>query len=216
MRRVAGALRIVAAAFLVALGVAAIIGVADRDSWPAAQLDTVAVLSTTERTPVLAWAVRLVTERPRVEETRVGRQPSVLFRPGGRGPWPAIVFVNGATRLGRHHPKVQRLARGLARAGFLVVVPDLPGLREGEITPATTEAAARGVEATADLPKALAGHVSLYGVSVGASLALLVAERPALAPRVTIVAGEAPWTDMKKVIRLATTGRYGGEPYATD
>src|SRR5919201_4208761 len=216
MRRAALVLRIVAATLVAALGVGAIIAVAFGNSWPAAQLDAVAVLSTTERTPVLAWAVRVVTHKPRVEETTIGGQPSVLVRPGGHGPWPAIVFVNGATRLGRHHPKVQRLARGLARAGLLVVVPDLPGLRLGEITPATAGAAARVAGTTAGRPGVRGGRVGLYGVSVGASLALLVAERAALASRVTVIGGEAPWTDMKRVIRLATTGFYDGKPYATD
>jgi pimeloyl-ACP methyl ester carboxylesterase len=216
MRRAALVLRIVAAALVAALGVAAIIAVAFGNSWPAAQLDAVAVLSTTERTPVLSWAVRAVTLEPHVEETTVAGQRSVLVRPGGRGPWPAIVFVNGATRLGQHHPKVQRLARGLARVGFLVVVPDLPGLRLGEITPATADAAARVAEATADRPDVRGGRVGLYGVSVGASLALLAAERAGLASRVTVVGGEAPWTDMKRVIRLATTGFYDGKLYATD
>jgi dienelactone hydrolase len=216
MRRAAFALRIVAATLVAALGAAAIIAVGFGNSWPAAQLDAVAVLSTTERTPLLAWAVRVVTLAPRVEETTIGGQPSVLVRPGGRGPWPAIVFVNGATRLGRHHPKVQRLARGLARVGFLVVVPDLPGLRLGEITPATTDATARVIEATASRPDVRGGRVGLYGVSVGASLALLVAERARVGSRVSVVGGEAPWTDMKKIIRLATTGHYDGHAYATD
>src|SRR5919198_30818 len=164
MRRAALVLRIVAATLVAALGVAAIIAVAFGSSWPAAQLDTVAVLSTTERTPVLAWAVRVVTLEPRVEETTIGGQPSVLVRPGGHGPWPAIVFVNGATRLGRHHPKVQRLAHGLARVGFLVVVPDLPGLRLGEITPAPAGGGARGGEPPADRPDVRGGRVGLYGV----------------------------------------------------
>jgi pimeloyl-ACP methyl ester carboxylesterase len=199
-----------------AVGAAVIVALVDERSWPAGQLDAVAVLSTTQRTPLLAWAVRVITLEPRSEETIVGGQPAILVRPGGRGPWPAIVFLNGATRAGRHHPKVQRFARGLARAGFLVVVPDLPGLRKGEITPRTAGAAARVAEATADRPDVAKGRVALYGVSVGASLALLAAERAGLAARVTVVAGEAPWTDMKKIVRLATTGSYGSEPYATD
>ncbi len=194
----------------------AIVAVADQRSWPAAQLDAVAVLSVTERTPLLAWAARVITLKPQAREASVGGQPSVLVRPGGRGPWPAVVFINGATRLGRHHPKVLRLARGLARVGFLVVVPDLPGLRLGEITPATADATARVALATAARPDVRGGRVVLDGVSVGASLALLAAERPGLASRVTVVGGEAPWTDMKRIIRLATTGRYKGRPYASD
>jgi len=210
-------LEIVAALLIVAAALAAIVLELFPRSWPAAQLNAVAVLATTEHTPVLAWAVRAVTREPRIEETVVAGAPSTVLRPGrGRGPWPAIVFVNGATREGRFHPKVQRLAQGLARSGFLVVVPDLPGLRKGQITQATADAAVRVAEATADRPDARGGRVGFYGVSVGASLALLAAERPALAPRVTVVGGEAPWTDLRRIVELATTGDYNGEPYATD
>ena len=210
-------LETVAALLVVAATLAVIAVELFPRSWPAAQLNAVAVLATTEQTPVLAWAVRVVTREPRVEETVVGGAPSTVVRPGrGRGPWPAIVFVNGATREGRHHPKVERLARGLARAGFLVVVPDLPGLREGEITPVTADATARVAEATADRPDARRERVGFYGVSVGASLALLAAERPELASRVTVVGGEAPWTDLGRIVRLATTGDYNGRPYVTD
>jgi pimeloyl-ACP methyl ester carboxylesterase len=126
------------------------------------------------------------------------------------------VFVNGATRAGRHHPKVQRLARGLARAGFLVVVPDLPGLRLGEITPATTAATIDVAKATSERRDVRGGRVGLYGVSVGASLALLAAESRTLAGRVTVVGGEAPWVSMRRVMRLATTGYYGRKRYETD
>jgi pimeloyl-ACP methyl ester carboxylesterase len=217
VRRLAKALEIVAALLVVAFCVIATIAEVDPRSWPAAQVQAVGVLSITERTPVLAWAVRIVTLEPRVEEAVVGGQPSTVVRPGGGGgPWPAIVFVNGATRAGREHPKVQRLARGLARAGFLVVVPDLPGLRLGEITPKTADATVRVVEATAARPDVRDGRVGLYGVSVGASLALLAAERPALASRVTTIGGEAPWTDLERIVRLATTGWYDGRRYATD
>ena len=93
---------------------------------------------------------------------------------------------------------MRRPAQGLARAGFLVGVPDLPGLRLGEITPATTHALVRVALAVAGR-----GRVSFYGVSVGATLALAT-ESPGLAGRVRAVGGEAPWTDLEKVIRLAT------------
>src|SRR5919199_4487549 len=78
VRRLAQGLRIAVAVLVVALGAAAIVGVAFPDSWPAAQLDSVAVLATTQRTPVLAWAVRLMTLEPHSEETTVGGQPAVV------------------------------------------------------------------------------------------------------------------------------------------
>lgn len=209
-------LRLAAAVLVVLLGALAIVAVVER-SWTEAQLRTVVVLSIAQDLPVLAWSMRVVTDEPRVEETVVGGAPSTVVRPGeGDGPWPAIVFVNGATRRGRHHPQVKRLARGLARAGFLAVVPDLPGLRRGEITRATAAATIRAARATADSPDASEGKVGFYGVSVGATLALLAAESPALAGRVTVVGGEAPWVDLRRVIRLTTTGFYDGERYETD
>jgi pimeloyl-ACP methyl ester carboxylesterase len=198
------------------VGILAIVAILERD-WTGAQLRAIAVLSTTEQLPVFAWTTRTVTHEPRIEETTVGGAPSTLARPGkGDGPWPAVVFVNGATREGRHHEKVQRLANGLARTGFLVVVPDLPGLPLGEITPATTNATIRAARATAERDDVRDGKVALYGVSVGATLALLAAENPALEDRVSIVGGEAPWVDLRRVIRLATTGYYDGERYEVD
>jgi pimeloyl-ACP methyl ester carboxylesterase len=209
-------LRVALAALVVLLGALAIVAIVER-SWTAAQLRAVAVLSTTEQTPVLAWTVRALTHEPRVEEAFVGGAPSTVVRPGtGDGPWPAVVFVNGATRAGRHHEKVQRLARGLARAGFLVVVPDLPGLRLGEITLKTRNATIRAARATADRTDVRNRQIALYGVSVGATLALLAAESPALSGRVTVIGGEAPWVDLERIIRLATTGFYNGERYETD
>jgi pimeloyl-ACP methyl ester carboxylesterase len=186
-------------------------------SWSRAQFDALIALAITQRTPVIAPLARLLTDRPRIDEVAIAGQPTTLVRPrAGDGPWPAIVFLNGATRRGRYHPKVQRLARGLARAGFLVAVPDLPGLRLGEITATTMETTVRLALAVAGRADVRGRRVSFYGVSVGATLSLLAAESPALIGRVRAVGGEAPWVDLKKVIRLATTGYYGPTPYRTD
>src|SRR5438445_10365170 len=128
--------------------------------WSRAQLKAIAVLAIAERTPVIAALVRTVTDQPRSVETVVAGQPTSIFRPGaGRGPWPAIVFVNGATRAGRFHPKVRRLAQGLARADFLVAVPDLPGLRLGQLTPRTTDSLIRVVHEIAGRPDVRGGRV---------------------------------------------------------
>jgi pimeloyl-ACP methyl ester carboxylesterase len=204
-----------AAFLLVLLGVTALAAVV-FPAWRRAQLDAVVVLSITQQTPVMSPLVRLLTDKPRIDEVVLAGQPATVARPGDAGPWPAIVFVNGATRQGRHHPKVQRLARGLARAGFLVEVPELPGLRLGEITPATTGATIRVALAVAKRRDVRGGRISFYGVSVGATLALLATEAPALEGRVRAIGGEAPWVDLRKVIRLATTGYYGSTRYRSD
>jgi pimeloyl-ACP methyl ester carboxylesterase len=188
--------------------------------WVAAQARAAVVLTVALDAPVLAWVARVVTGEPMSLETSVAGVPTTVVRPDGDGPWPAIVFVNGATERGRFHPTVRRLARGLARAGYLVYVPDLPGLAHGQITERTAGATVRVSLAAARAPDARDGRVSLVGVSVGATLALLAAEAPGLADRVPLVGGIAPYADLREMIRLATTGSYRLDgrlvPYATD
>jgi hypothetical protein len=48
----------------------------------------------------------------------------------------------------------------------------------------------------------------LLGVSTGTSLALLAAEEATVADRITVVAGLAPFADLRGMVRLATTGSY--------
>jgi pimeloyl-ACP methyl ester carboxylesterase len=196
--------RFVALVYLVVAVAAALV----YRSTVAAQADAAVVLATVLETPGLTWTVERLTEEPSVEETNVAGMATTLVRPRGAGPWPAVVFVNGATRRGRDHPRVRALARGLGRAGYLVAVPDLPGLRESEITTRTLDAALAAARATADRRDVRGGRIALVGVSVGAALALLVAEDPSLARRVSVVAGIAPYADLRNMLRLATTGHY--------
>lgn len=185
-------------------------------TWVDAQGRAFLVLSTTIETPGLTWTARALTREPHAEEAIVAGRPTTLVEPAGDPPWPAIVFVNGATRRGRFHADVQRLARGLARAGFVVFVPDLPGLRLGEITPRTVQATVAVASAAARSPDSQGDGVGFTAVSVGASLALLAAEDPRLAGRVTAVCGIAPYGRLKQVIKLATTGYGPSGRYAVD
>ena len=177
-------------------------------SWVEAQQRAVIVLSRTSDVPVLGWLAGVFTEEPRAEETTIARVPAMVVRPGEGRSWPAIVFLNGVTRRGRHHPDVERLARALARAGYVVAVPDPPGLRDGTLTIDTLAATTAVVRAFAERPDVRGGGVALVGVSVGASLALLAAEQPSLAGRIRGVAGLAPYTNLVQVVRLTTTGGY--------
>ncbi len=137
--------------------------------------------------------------------------PVTVVQPTGAPPWPALVFMNGATPDGRAHPMVLRLSHALARTGHLVFIPDLPGIAGGELSPATLATASTFARHAADANEAADGRIALAGVSVGASLALLVAAEPELAGDVSVVVGVAPYTDLEKVMLLATTGTYRGD-----
>lgn len=185
-----------------------------------AQARAAVVLSSVLETPVLTPVVEALTREPVFEDTVFAGRPSLVAKPAGKGPWPAIFFVNGTVPEGREYPEVQNLARGLARAGYLVVVPDLPGLTADEITEETVSSTVEMTRAVADRPDARDGRVGLVGVSTGATLSLLAAQDPAVNERVSVVAGVAPYTDIRTVLSIATTDHYwhGGEyvPYDAD
>jgi len=170
------------------------------------------------RTLELPWRPGSVGESARVEQGALGGRPAAIVRPRTPPPWPTVLFVNGATPDGRAHPGVLRFAGSLARSGYAVYVPDLPGIASGELSPQTLEAGVEcAIEATDD-PGTRDGRVGLVGVSIGGTLALLVAATPELARRISVVAAVAPYTDLERVMMLATTGVYpgadGNEAYA--
>lgn len=152
-----------------------------------------------------------------VEEGALGGRPTTVIRPSTQPPWPAVLFANGATPDGRAHPGVRRLGLALAHSGYVVFIPDLPGIATGEMSPRTLAAATDCASRAAESDEAEGGRVALVGVSVGGTLALLVAGSAGLAARISVVACVAPFTDLEKVMMLATTGAYpssdGFEPY---
>jgi pimeloyl-ACP methyl ester carboxylesterase len=194
-----------AAAALLFIGT--VLGLAAGDRLTA-QVQAVVVLGTALDTPVVEQGAALLTREPTVSETTVAGAPTTFGLPAGDGPWPALVIVNGATPEGRREPALQRLVRGLARAGYVVALPDLPGLPEGRIDERTIESTVDVARAVADRPDARDGRVGLVGVSVGTSLALLAALEPELTGRVRVVTGTAPFADLANIVRLATTGYY--------
>ncbi|WP_165874341.1 hypothetical protein [Rubrobacter taiwanensis] len=198
--------------FLLALGagllaVALALGLVYREQ-AAAQLRTLVILGTVLEAPLLGDVARFATGEPRLEDRDVAGSPALVAYPSGEGPHPAFVFITGADPLGRENPTLRRLAEGLARAGYVVYAPEPAGLPLGEISAETVEASVDVIRAVANDEDTQGGRVGLAGVSVGASLALVAASEPGLRERVTVVAGVAPYTDIREAIRIGTTGTY--------
>ena len=145
---------------------------------------------------------------PSTHDEVIAGVPATTVCPAGRGPWPAVVFMNGATPDGRTHPMVLRLSVALARTGHLVFIPDLPGVAGGELSPVTLATSIGFTQAAVRMPDAAHNRVALAGVSIGGSLALLCAADSRIAGHVSTVVCIAPYSDLEKVMLLATTGSY--------
>lgn len=158
--------------------------------------------------PVAGRLAMRFTAEPKVTELDVDGVPVEVLRPPDDEPRPAWIFVNGAHPERRREPIVWRLANGLARAGFVVFVPDIPGLGEGTVTARTLEATHAVTGAACGRPDIKGGRVALVGASTGAGLALIAAGQPELAERISVVAAVAPFADLRKLVGLTTTDHY--------
>jgi pimeloyl-ACP methyl ester carboxylesterase len=119
-------------------------------------------------------------------------------------PAPAVVLLPGAARLGKNDPRAVRLALAVARAGRVVLVPDLT-LAHRRFDLRDLERVVRSVLALSGHPL-VRGPVSLLGISYGGSFALVAAADPRLAGRLAQVAVFGAYWDLVGVIQAVTTG----------
>jgi dienelactone hydrolase len=122
-----------------------------------------------------------VTPLPLVTGTREsfgGLEMRVTWwRPAWGDRHPALMMVNGATALGNDDPETTRLAEALARAGYLVMLPEFPFIREGTLeprAPAIIDAAFARLRA---VPDTRGMSVGAFGFSVGGGMLLAAAGR---------------------------------------
>lgn len=157
-------------------------------------------------------AVRLLrdlSDPPAADLGAVTRQeiagPADLYR-GPDAPEAALLVVPGAAEAGRRDGRLVAFAADLARADFLVMVPELAGSDPLRVSAADAEAVAAAVlrlTEAAGVPR-----VGLVGVSYAAGPALLAALRPEVAERVAFVAVIGGYHDITAAVTYMTTGFY--------
>jgi fermentation-respiration switch protein FrsA (DUF1100 family) len=133
-----------------------------------------------------------------------------LWRPGGRrhGPWPGLVLVHGLTPEGRRDTRLTWTADRLARAGFAVAVPELPGLRAQRLRPDDAAAVRDTLVRLAAHPAVRREPVTVIAVSVGLGPVALALGEPTLAEQVRVVLVLGGYADARELVRYFTTGAY--------
>lgn len=199
-----------ARAALVLLVAGALTGIVFH-TWVAAQVRAAAVMAVVLDVPVASDLTRSLTSDPVRRTHLVAGSPTDIYRPDdGPGTWPAIMFITGADDAGRRNPDVVRLSRALARAGFVVLVPDVAGLKSNELGTSTLAAAVDVADSGRRLPEVRGQRLALASVCAGTSVAVLIAAEPRMTTHVTTVGGITPFADVRTVVRLATTSTYRG------
>jgi hypothetical protein len=112
-----------------------------------------------------------------------------------------LVLVHGYSPEGKDDSRVRQAAALLARAGFDVAVPTIPGLTRGrlrpdDIAPVVATLAAR------------AAPTVMISVSVGAGPALLAAAQPEVRDRVRVVLSLGGYASAAELLRFFLTGDF--------
>lgn len=149
------------------------------------------------------------TETPRRDSVRYSvderRGVADRYRSGDahRGP---LVLIHGFTDQGRRDPQLVAFAHSLARSGFDVLVPEVPGLRTMAVGTAEIDRIADAVReaGTEQRPTGIAA------VSFAAGPAVLAAMEPDTVHRVDFIVSVGGYYDLVDAIRYATTGRDAG------
>src|SRR3989441_2374608 len=112
-----------------------------------------------------------------------------------------LVLVHGFAPEGKDDARVREAATLLARCGFDVAVPTIPGLTRGRLG---SDDVARVVATLA----ALASPSVVLGVSVGAGPALLAAADPRVRERVRAVVSLGGYASARRGLRFLLPGAY--------
>jgi pimeloyl-ACP methyl ester carboxylesterase len=142
-----------------------------------------------------------MTAPPRLDTVTLPTGVADRWRPL-QGPGRTLVLVHGLTEDGKEDPRLRRAAALLARAGFAVIVPTIPGLTRGRLR----------VEDVAPVTAALAaspGPAVVVGVSVGAGPAMLGAADPSVRDRVDAIVSLGGYASAPELVRYYLTGEYG-------
>jgi dienelactone hydrolase len=156
------------------------------------------------RRPLTALTPPAVS-RP-LEVTSAGvRVPTDVFRGASFRRAPGLVLVHGITPRGKNDPQLRAAARLLARTGWVVAVPTVPGLTALRLRPDDAAAVAGAARALHD-----GGHrpVAVLAVSLGAAPALLAAAQPEVAPMLAAVLAVGGYASARELLRYTLTGAY--------
>ena len=144
----------------------------------------------------------LVEERTSFEVS--GRTiPARLYAPPQAKDAPGIVMVHGVHFRGIEEPRLQRFARAIAGAGYVVLTPEVSELSDYHVARASIDTVGA---ATAHLRARLGREkVGLMGMSFGGGVALLTAADARFAEQVAFVVAIGAHDDLGRVSRFFAT-----------
>ena len=125
-----------------------------------------------------------------------------LYLPSGGGRRPAVVIAHGVHYRGIDEPRMVAFARAMARAGEVVLTPQLDALADYRVQASTVDELRAATLWLAARPEVRRQRAGVMGLSFAGGLALRAAADPALRGRVSFVASIGGHHDLRRVSRF--------------
>lgn len=120
----------------------------------------------------------------------------------------AILLTHGIIEDGKDDPRLVRFAQSLARAGFVVLVPELRGMKSFRILFSDVDDIAASFRFLAFSRHVDKTKMGLMGFSYGAGPTFMAAADPSIRGQVKFLVSFGGYYDPINVIRFITTGHY--------
>lgn len=170
---------------------------------------TFLILTDTVRPPEKALMGRFI-DGPSVRQVAIretGRSISAdLYSLKGAGKHFPLLLVHGMNPAGKQDEQLVLLAKDLARAGFLVLVPDLEGMKTLRLGMSDAEDVLRSFQYL--LKQEQSGRGGMLGISYGAGPVLLAAADSRIRDKVKVVATFGGYYDLRNALLFSLTGAY--------
>jgi dienelactone hydrolase len=165
-----------------------------------------------------------VTPPPRVEDGIEAIGPLNMrvtwWVPGWGSLHPAVMLVNGATDKGNDDQETRRLGEALARAGYMVMLPEFPFIKEGRLERDATAILDAAFARAIARPETKDMAVGAFGFSVGGGMLLAAASRPGALSGASYIGALGAYYDLDTYLAsvLSLTQRRNGtlEPWDAD
>ena len=153
--------------------------------------------------------LKLTGTRPIKEEVTFpanGAQVAAdLYRPDDDDRHGAVLVVIGAAPRALEDEQVVRLAKSVARAGLVVMLPELEHLLADEMVPEEIEEVVAAFQYLRAQPFVEPERTGIIGFSVGAGIGLVAASDPRIRDDVALFGSFGGYYDLYDVIAAATT-----------
>jgi dienelactone hydrolase len=160
-----------------------------------------------------------VSPHPEVKEVSwegpKGITQADLYLPGPKGKRGGILLNHGVIDTGKDDPRLKRLATILCQAGFVVMVPDLKGMKAFRIAPSDVDEIRAAFSYFISRPEVRTDSCGLFGFSYGAGPTIIAACRPEIREKVRFIVSFGGYYDLKNVLSFIATGHFefGGKRY---